>query len=169
MGRPREGTIALAALALGLLGGGCGSSSTTGSAARGQSGSAALEQTASVAAAAANPVTVSPLPGTLDASPATQISFLGGPGTSVLEVRVVGSRSGLDRGVLRAYSTGTGESFLPAHPFLEGERVTVFARTDDARARGHLARSSFTVAYQAPIAQKRWPQAPGDSRAIQHY
>jgi hypothetical protein len=27
--------------------------------------------------------------------------------------------------VLRAYSTGTGESFLPRHPFAAGERVTV--------------------------------------------
>jgi len=34
---------------------------------------------ADVSAAAANPVAVSPLPGTEDASPATQISFLGVP------------------------------------------------------------------------------------------
>jgi hypothetical protein len=37
---------------------------------------------ADVAQAATNPVTVSPLPGTGDASPTTQISFLGGPGTT---------------------------------------------------------------------------------------
>ena len=37
------------------------------------------DPTAAVSAAAANPVTVSPMPGTEDASPATQISFLGGP------------------------------------------------------------------------------------------
>ena len=36
------------------------------------------------AMAAANPVAVSPMPGTPDASPATQISFLGGPGTQVV-------------------------------------------------------------------------------------
>ncbi len=69
-------------------------------------------------AAASNPVTVSPLPGTADASPATQISFLGAAGTQVSDVSVVGSRSGAHTGRLQAYSTGTGESFLPAHPFL---------------------------------------------------
>ena len=39
--------------------------------------SSASGPAASISAAAANPVTVSPLPGTEDASPATQISFLG--------------------------------------------------------------------------------------------
>src|SRR3981081_1941005 len=52
-------------------------------------------QQAGVSAAAANPVTVSPLPGTLDASPQTQISFLGARGTRVSDVRVVGSVSGV--------------------------------------------------------------------------
>src|SRR2546426_6996682 len=82
----------------------------------------------SVRAAAANPVTVSPLPGTRDASPASQISFLGGTGTKISDVHVVGSRSRAHARALRAYSTGTGESFLPAHPFLAGEKVTVRAR-----------------------------------------
>ena len=87
--------------------------------------SAILDADASASAVAPNPVAVSPLPGTADASPGTQISFLGAPGTRVRSVRVRGSRSGVHRGVLRAYSTGTGESFLPAHLFLPGERVTV--------------------------------------------
>ena len=72
-------------------------------------------------------VAVSPQPGTPDASPSTQISFLGGAGTKVSSVRVVGSQSGAHAGVLRAYSTGTGESFLPSHPFRAGEKVTVHA------------------------------------------
>src|SRR6202020_2898859 len=76
----------------------------------------ALGDQAAIAAAATNAVTVSPLPGTPDASPATQISFLGGAGTQVSDVRVVGSRSGAHSGRLEAYSTGTGESFLPAEP-----------------------------------------------------
>lgn len=128
-----------------------------------------LAETAWVAAAAANPVTVSPLPGTLDASPATQISFLGARGSSVADVRVVGSRSGVHDGVLRKYSTGTGESFLPSRPFAEGERVTVSARAASGSARGREARSTFTIAYQAPVAQKPFPQNPGDSAAVQHY
>jgi len=64
-----------------------------------------------VAKAAAGAVAVSPQAGTPDASPSTQISFLGAPGTQVSDVRVSGSRSGAHGGVLRAYSTGTGESF----------------------------------------------------------
>jgi hypothetical protein len=131
--------------------------------------SAVVIDSAAVAAAQANPVTVSPLPGTMDASPATQISFLGGPGTSVSHVRVVGSRSGVHGGVLRSYSTGTGESFLPASAFAEGERVTVSARVVSSSGGAHTARTSFTIAHQAPIAQKQFPLNPGDAGAVQHY
>src|ERR1700720_1673440 len=76
------------------------------------------------ATATANLVAVSPMPGTPDASSSTQISFLAGAGTQVSSVRVVGSRSGSHAGTLRAYSTGTGASFLPSHPFVPGEHVT---------------------------------------------
>src|ERR1035438_6524229 len=67
---------------------------------------------ADVAQAAMNPITVSPLPGSASASPSTQISFLGGPGTTVSDVQVVGSSSGHHSGRLEAYSTGSGESFI---------------------------------------------------------
>jgi hypothetical protein len=119
-------------------------------------------------AAAANPVAVSPQPGTPDASPATQISFLGAAGTRVSSVRVVGSRSGAHAGVLRAYSTGTGESFLPAHPFVPGERVTVTASLEIGGATD-AASTTFTVAHQAPVSQREFPINPGDPRAVQHY
>ncbi len=121
-----------------------------------------------MSAAAANPVTVSPLPGTPDVSPASQISFLGPPGTRVAKVRVVGSRSGVHGGVLRAYSTGTGESFLPAHPFRAGERVTVHASVIAANAT-RPARTSFTIANQAAVSQKEFPISAGDPHAVQHY
>jgi Arylsulfotransferase (ASST) len=117
---------------------------------------------------ASNPVAVSPEPGTPDASPASQISFLGGPGTTVLKVRAVGSRSGAHTGVLRSYSMGTGASFIAAQPFRQGERVSVRAKL---RVGGHEreARTSFTVAVQPPIAQKEFPDNPGDPHALQHY
>ena len=108
---PRNGqprlipAVAIAVMSGALALAGCGGASTAGS--------VVLDAHSSVQAAAANPVAVSPLPGTTDASPTTQISFLGGAGTKVTDVRVVGSHSGLHAGVLRAYSTGTGESFLP--------------------------------------------------------
>jgi len=80
-------------------------------------------------AAAADVATVSPLPGTADASPQTQISFLGRRGMRVSEVRVVGSLSGVHDGLLRAYSTRTGASFLPYQPFRAGERVFLSGAT----------------------------------------
>ena len=76
----------------------------------------------------AGQVTISPLPGTRDASPQTQISFLGVPAAELRVQSVAGSRSGAHGGRLEAYSQGDGASFLPAHPFLAGERVTVRAR-----------------------------------------
>ena len=95
---------------------------------------------ASAAAAAAPHVTISPLPGTPDANPATQISFLGVPASELREVTVTGSRSGLHAGRIEAYSTGTGASFLPSQPFDPGERVSVVAL-----AAGRRVRSSFEI------------------------
>jgi hypothetical protein len=119
---------------------------------------------ASVRAAATGGVAVSPQPGTPDASASTQISFLGAAGTKVSDVKVSGSQSGAHSGVLRAYSTGTGESFLPSHPFRAGEKVTVHAQ-----AGGAAVSTSFTIAHQAPVSQKQFPLNPGDAKAVQHY
>jgi Arylsulfotransferase (ASST) len=131
-------------------------------------GGASPATSAALNAPAARPaggsVAVSPQPGTPDASPSTQISFLGDPGTTISDVHVVGSRSGAHAGSLRAYSTGTGESFVPSHPFRAGEKVTVHAR-----AAGSPLSTSFTIAHQAPVSQKQFPLNPGDARAIQHY
>jgi len=128
--------------------------------------------TADVSVAAANPVTISPIPGTEDASPVTQISFLGGSGTQVADVRVIGSRSGSHSGRLKVYSTGTGESFLPSRPFVAGERVTVHALVSAGGAAGapsQSASTTFTIAHQATVSQKEFPINPGDPHAIQHY
>jgi hypothetical protein len=126
--------------------------------------SAVLERFPSAGAAATNPVAVSPMPGTPDASPNTQISFLGASGTQVSDVHVVGSRSGSHTGVLRAYSTGTGESFLPSHPFASGERVTVHADIGSGQAS-----TTFTIASQATVSQKEFPINAGDPSEVQHY
>jgi hypothetical protein len=75
----------------------------------------------------AGAVTVSPLPGSRDASPLTQISLLGVAPAELSEIHVSGSRSGRHSGSLLAYSQGDGESFVPSHPFRPGERVTVSA------------------------------------------
>jgi hypothetical protein len=133
-----------------------------------QASSEGAPRPASVAAAAANPITVSPLPGTADASASTQISFLGAQGTRVEDVRVVGSHSGTHPGLLRAYSTGTGESFLPRHPFAAGERVTVHAAVSVGGARQTVS-TSFTVAHQAAVDEQEFAEKPGDPHAVQHY
>lgn len=72
-------------------------------------------------------VTISPLPGTPDASASTQISFLGVPAADISHVVVMGSHSGRHLGVLRDYATGEGASFLPARVFTVGEIVKVSA------------------------------------------
>jgi hypothetical protein len=95
-------------------------------------------------------VTVSPLPGSRDASAQTQISFLGVPARDLSRLSVVGSRTGPHAGRLLAYSQGDGASFLPSRPFAEGERVSVRA---EARARGGVRPllDQFAIADQDPI------------------
>ncbi len=72
-------------------------------------------------------VTVSPMPGAADASPTTQISFLGVPLAALGGVTVTGSLSGAHSGQLEPYSQGDGGSFVPQKPFVAGETVTVSA------------------------------------------
>jgi Arylsulfotransferase (ASST) len=79
------------------------------------------------AAASAPAVVVSPLTGTPDADPGTQISFLGAPASRLRDIVVRGSKTGPHAGRLAYYSTHTGGSFLPDHPFAIGEHVTVTA------------------------------------------
>jgi len=156
-------TMLLATLATLAMGAGlcaCGSTSSASTVA----GTADASAQAATGAA----VAISPEPGTPDASPATQISFLGAAGTRVSAVHVVGSRSGAHTGVLRVYSTGTGESFLPAHPFVAGERVSVTASVETVGAT-HTASTTFTIAHQAPVSPKEFPINPGDPHAVQHY
>ncbi|HUH81574.1 MAG TPA: arylsulfotransferase family protein [Solirubrobacteraceae bacterium] len=142
--------------------------SALGACGSGSSPATGLLLNATARVAAANPVAVSPQPGTPDASPSTQISFLGEPGTTVAGVRVVGSRTGAHQGVLRAYSTGTGESFVATRPFSPGERVTVNAQVSTGGHTG-AARTSFTVAHQASVNEREFPTKPGDPKAVQHY
>ena len=63
-------------------------------------------------APSAHAVTISPLPGTPDASPHTQISFLGVPAGEIHQISVVGSRTGSHRGQLRGYDSAPGASFI---------------------------------------------------------
>ena len=73
-------------------------------------------------------VTVSPMPGAVDASAQTQISFLGVPLGALSAVSVIGSQTGAHDGTLEAYSQGDGGSFVPRTAFTAGELVTVSAQ-----------------------------------------
>jgi hypothetical protein len=97
------------------------------------------------AALAGERVTVSPAPQTRDASAETQISMLGVSAGELADVNVTGSQSGPHRGRLLAYSQGDGASFVPEHPFAEGELVSVHAELVQS---GHTIPFawSFTVA-----------------------
>jgi hypothetical protein len=98
----------------------------------------------------AGTVAVSPLPGSRDASPQTQISFLGVQPARLSAIDVRGSRSGFHAGRLLAYSHGEGASFVPARRFAEGELVTVHARVIVGRLHKPLF-DQFAVAVQDPI------------------
>ena len=93
---------------------------------------------------------MSPLSGSRDASPRTQISFLGVPAGALTVLSVRGSRTGAHSGRLAAYSQGNGASFLPDRPFAEGERVTVRARVRAAGAAQTLI-DQFAIAGQDPL------------------
>jgi hypothetical protein len=94
----------------------------------------------------ARALSLSPLNGTPDASPRSQISFLGAPPGEIRHVSVVGSRSGAHSGRLAAYATSAGASFLPSHPFLEGEQVTARAVVGSGKSR-HAVATTFTIAH----------------------
>jgi len=113
-------------------------------------------------------VTVSPMPGAADASPTTQISFLGVPLDALRDVTVVGSRSGVHRGTLEPYSQGDGGSFLSRKPFIQGETVTVSARLTLAGDPQPL-RFEFGVAHEDPLTttpERRHPLRPGSLEAF---
>jgi hypothetical protein len=116
----------------------------------------------------ASSVTVSPLSGSRDADVRTQISFLGAPADAIAHVRVVGSRSGVHAGRLLAYSQGDGASFVPARPFVQGERVAVRA---DVRVDGRMHRllDDFAIAEQDPITrtpERIHPGAPSEQQSF---
>jgi hypothetical protein len=100
---------------------------------------------ACASAASPPPVTVSPLPGTPDASPHTQISFLGEPASEISDVSVIGSRSGAHRGSLRSYASAPGASFIPTTGFREGEHVAVSAMVGPAHHQQRVS-SDFQIA-----------------------
>jgi hypothetical protein len=120
--------------------------------------------TAAASSAEARTLAISPLNGTPDASPHTQISFLGVPANEITHVSVVGSSTGGHSGTLRSYVSSAGASFLPKSGFAQGERVTVSAVVGP-RGRTRRVGTSFTVAhlygYRAPATGRPAPARAG--------
>jgi hypothetical protein len=92
------------------------------------------------------PLSVSPLPGSRDASARTQVSLLGAPASEIKDLSVTGSTSGGHDGRLVAYSQGDGASFLPSGAFSPGETVRVSGRIERAGFSTPFD-FRFTVAY----------------------
>jgi Arylsulfotransferase (ASST) len=123
-------------------------------------------------AAAATPgpapaVTISPLPGTPDATPSTQISFLGAPASDLHDITVVGSRSGAHSGRLVSYETAAGASLLPSRGFDEGERVTVTAVLGSGASRRRIG-TSFTIAHLYALPSEPSSKRPVDAAVKQN-
>ena len=114
--------------------------------AAGATASAAGTTAARATAEATTGITVSPFPGTPDASPNTQISVLGARPATISSIRVTGSSSGLHGGAFHAYSGRRGASFVLSRPLTQGERVQV---TLHVRGQRTVA-WSFSVARFAP-------------------
>ncbi len=107
-------------------------------------------------------------PGTLDASPTTPDQLSRGPRHEVTAVRVVGSHSGLHAGALRAYSTGTGESFLPGHGrSCQGSGLR--SAPVSGRAETHRPAPRSRSPTRRRSSQKQFPLDPGSAAAVQHY
>jgi hypothetical protein len=113
-------------------------------------------------------VTVSPLSGSRDATPRTQISFLGVSAHAISRVSVVGSHSGAHAGRLLAYSQGDGASFVPAQPFSEGERVEVRAQVRSGGAQ-RVVSDEFAVADQDALSRTPETIHAGHSSEVQGF
>ncbi|HEX4437218.1 MAG TPA: arylsulfotransferase family protein [Solirubrobacteraceae bacterium] len=114
--------------------------------------------------AAAGAVTISPLPGTPDAMPETQISILGTAPSNIESVSVTGTTSGSHEGRLEDYSEGQGASFILDAPLVEGETVNVVV---DLKAGGPLE-DSFSVANLAT--PEKLLEAPGEKpEDLEHF
>src|ERR1700726_480329 len=122
--------------------------------------------TLDVSAVQAGSVTVSPLAGSRDASPWTQISFLGVPARALLRLSVTGSLTGAHPGRLLPFSQGNGASFLPRRPFAVGERVSVRATVSVGRARRALV-DRFVIAEPDAITETPEGERVGNPREIQ--
>ncbi len=110
------------------------------------------------------PVYVFPIPGSQYGSAYNQITIRGVPTSQFGTIIVTGSQSGLHTGLVLSDSDQQGGSFIPYHPFTEGEVVTV--QTGLRVVGGQHGSWQFRVAYEAgPNRTSPFyfaPRVPGD-------
>jgi hypothetical protein len=114
-------------------------------------------------------VAVSPLPGSYDASPRTQISLLGAPARALSDLSASGSSSGSHSGRLRGYSQGDGASFMLSRPFDPGETVIVHGRVRASSGRTTRFTYRFVVAHQDTLTYKPLAKPSKDYNEEQHF
>ena len=98
--------------------------------------------------------TVSPSPNAGYAESTTEISFRGLPAGAVNRITVSGSKTGSHPGRVVRHSDGRGASFIPTHPFRQGETVSVTAPFDifgGVGGRYHFTVGSGTGTRAQPI------------------
>ncbi len=142
-------------------------------AAAGQTGPACAPATLDNSALGDGSVTISPLPGSRDASTQTQVSFLGVRASELHVVRVVGSQSGVHSGHVEAYRAeigghAEGASFLPSRPFTEGERVTVRVQLRTGGSVRTLT-DQFAIAHEDQISSTPEAIHPGGPAEVQGF
>jgi hypothetical protein len=117
------------------------------------------------------PLLVSPMPGSADATPANQLSFLGAPAAQLSNVTVTASLSGPHPGTLEPYSQGDGASFVPQQPFTSGDTVSVSGDwTASASTAAVPFAYSFIVGTLDPIAKlPEKGRLNGPRGSIQHF
>jgi hypothetical protein len=121
-----------------------------------------------VSQAASSAVDVFPIPGARFASPQTQITFRGVSAGSIGPVTVTGSKSGVHAGRIAGDSDGGGGSFIPAHSFTAGERVTVTTGLNIAG--GSKGSFSFSIGNPTgPLPVLHWPPAGRTKNDVQFY
>ncbi len=112
---------------------------------------------------------VFPSPGTLHATPLTQISFRGVAPGALGAITVTGSRSGIHRGRIRPDSDRHGASVYLSRPFVAGELVTVHTTLPILGGRG----GTFTFRIDTPAGPLPQPvrsaahRQPGDVQSFQ--
>jgi hypothetical protein len=112
---------------------------------------------------------VLPFPGTEDASPKSQLSFPALIPSQLRRVIVRGSRSGVHAGLLSALPDDLGTAFVPSHPFVAGEEVSVSAALSSPEAgtasgTANATGISFTFTVATPPAGTGAPAASASAQ-----